>query len=517
MTGRRAPTFRDVLRLDGAALRRAARGWRQLADLVRDQADALVPVLGAAEETWSGPAAAAASARARRLRDTLAAVRSPARGHEEALLTVAYSGDRLRQRAWELIAQARAAGIRVDLDGGVAPDGVPAELAPRAVESYRWRVDEVVAEAARLDREAIRRLAGHAPWRPGRSYGHVPEAEVPRTGTDPATVRTWWSLLPRYQRRYLLLRRPELVGPLDGLPAHVRDQANRTVLRRERERLADHPTAATLRGLTAVADRLARPTSDGRRAYLLDLSTTGSGRVVLALGNPDRAERILTYVPGTGAGLDRAGAGLRRTGRMAGDLAAMAQGTATVYWQGYDAPQTLLEAVDDGYAEEAADDLARFSDGLRVSGAGDIGGDARLTMVGHSYGSTVLGAAAADRLPVDDLVLVGSPGVGVDRAAELDIDNDPTRHVWSTTANDDPIRAVDLTAVFNHLSPVGWGIQRLLGIPDPLHGPDPSRPRFGGQVFGSDPGGHSGYWDADNVARENMARIAAGDYDAVAR
>ena len=39
-------------------------------------------------------------------------------------------------------------------------------------------------------------------------------------------------------------------------------------------------------------------------------------------------------------------------------------------------------------------------------------------------------------LPVDNAVLLGSPGVGVDRAKDLNI---PADHVWSATAKNDII------------------------------------------------------------------------------
>jgi hypothetical protein len=50
-----------------------------------------------------------------------------------------------------------------------------------------------------------------------------------------------------------------------------------------------------------------------------------------------------------------------------------------------------------------------------------------------------------------------------------------------------------------------------------LHGNDPTREDFGGQVFTSDPGDpdnegatHSAYWDPNNAARRNIAYIVTG-------
>ncbi|WP_235079630.1 alpha/beta hydrolase [Amycolatopsis orientalis] len=59
------------------------------------------------------------------------------------------------------------------------------------------------------------------------------------------------------------------------------------------------------------------------------------------------------------------------------------------------------------------------------------------TLLGHSYGTTLVGhAASSTHLPVDNIVLVASPGVGVDHAAQLNI---PPDHVYSTTAEHDLI------------------------------------------------------------------------------
>jgi hypothetical protein len=138
-------------------------------------------------------------------------------------------------------------------------------------------------------------------------------------------------------------------------------------------------------------------------------------------------------------------------------------------------------------------------------------------MTGHSYGSTTIGIAARDEgLDVDNMIFVGSPGVGVDNASDLGIDPD---HVWSSTNPDDVIQ---------------YGT---------VHGTDPTSEDFGGNTFTSDAtregespwnsggnvplgaaGGmvaavdgaidnHSAYWDEGNQARRNMALIITGQME----
>ena len=529
-----SPGFRQALAFHGAALRRAGQAWGSLASLAQQRAEALLAPVHAAEQSWDGRAARTALPLARQLRRLLDTAVVPLRGHEEVLLGAADAGDRLRRHAWDLIHRAAAAGVSVDHDGRVRPAGVPPEFAARAVDSYRREVAEVAAEADRLDREAVRALAHHAPWTPRRALALVPVASVPPAGTDPVAVHRWWDGLTPAQQRYLVTLRPELVGGLDGVPVAARDGANRTRLERERRRLehriaqlsswerylTEWPTRvpphtrpylapatrvqelrtaeAALAGLATVAHWLSRPAPDQRRPYLLDISTGGDGRVVLALGNPDRADNVLTYVPGTGATLSGAGGQLTRAETMARDADRLggADRTAVVYWLGYDAPDWRLGAdnpASGDTAVAAAGDLRTYAEGLRVTHTGD---GPRHTVLGHSYGSTVVGQAAVGGLAADRLVFLGSPGVVADRASDLDIDSDPARYVWAARAEDDPVRYV----------------------PDAIHGPDPSAPAFGGQVFAADPeGGHTGYWDAGDPAREGVALIAVGRYGDVKR
>ncbi|WP_239154134.1 alpha/beta hydrolase [Amycolatopsis sp. FDAARGOS 1241] len=81
-------------------------------------------------------------------------------------------------------------------------------------------------------------------------------------------------------------------------------------------------------------------------------------------------------------------------------------------WVGYDAPGELWDAASESYADNGKAGLSRFEDGLRASHGGS---QSHNTMLGHSYGTTVVGHAARDGgLNADDLVFVASPGAGVD-------------------------------------------------------------------------------------------------------
>ncbi len=330
---------------------------------------------------------------------------------------------------------------------------------------------------------------------------------------DPAL---WQQLTPLVQQ-VLISVYPSRVGSLDGLPTLARDQANRIALERTRtnleDRLADLRAAGgpadqvedlegQLAGIATIEARLAG--SPGRPpAYLLGFDVEGQhpGGAIIAIGNPDYAQNVATYVPGTGAWLGNVGGDIERADRMAVDAARIDgnDNTSVIMWLGYDSPPDVRSAMSGDWAEEGAESLRSFQDGLAMS---NVQGDANYTLVGHSYGSTVIGHAAEDGINADNLVFVGSPGVGVDEVSQLQVD--PNR-VFAVTADNDAIGST----------------------PDGLHGPDPTSRQFGARVVTSDPGteyglhdplgnpAHSDYWDNGNVARDNMAAIVTGKDDLI--
>jgi pimeloyl-ACP methyl ester carboxylesterase len=139
--------------------------------------------------------------------------------------------------------------------------------------------------------------------------------------------------------------------------------------------------------------------------------------------------------------------------------------------------------------------LARDIAGLL---AGHAARPTQVTLVGHSYGSLVA-AVTVDRLPgaVDDLVVIGSPGLGVGRARDLRL---PPGHVWVGAASADEV---------SHTS---W------------FGPDPAGAAFGAFRFPAEqpPGSsladqHTRYLDPGSDALAAVGAIVAGLGPAVVR
>lgn len=111
-----------------------------------------------------------------------------------------------------------------------------------------------------------------------------------------------------------------------------------------------------------------------------------------------------------------------------------------------------------------------------------------MAVLGHSYGSTMVGAAASggEGLGADDVVVVGSPGMTVDHASDLNMNPD---HVWAGYGSDDEVA------------------DELSGL---TLGENPAEEDFGGQVFDVDTEGHSDYWNDGSEGLRNQGRTIAG-------
>ncbi|MEU2684145.1 alpha/beta hydrolase [Streptomyces hygroscopicus] len=81
----------------------------------------------------------------------------------------------------------------------------------------------------------------------------------------------------------------------------------------------------------------------------------------------------------------------------------------------------------------AAPHLRQDLDGNRAAHEAGTGNHAHTTVIGHSYGSTVIGDATKSHtsydphggaLPVDDIIAAGSPGMRVGHASDLGIGSD---------------------------------------------------------------------------------------------
>lgn len=364
------------------------------------------------------------------------------------------------------------------------------------------------------------------------------KAELP---TDPQRLNAFWDSLTSAEKAELWNHNRD-IGNMDGIPAADRDHFNRRHLpeqQRQAQEAIDslynqHPEWHDGYHMKNSAPGATSEESKRRKAYdawvaqindrkkELDgyngienamggdtppkflLLSDGSGKAAIAVGtNPDLAKNVATYVPGTGSNTTNMSGGVNRADAMfaAANRADPAVANSVVAWYGYDAPQELGAAAGPASAASAAQPLDNFQSGLRATHEGAT--PSHNTVLGHSYGTTVVGEAASEghTLDADDVVFVASPGAGgPSHADELSLTGlDPADNggrVWATTGQHDPIK-----------------------LSEGIHGASPNNPNFGGHRFSADsepgawygmqwnPDAHSSYWDRRNLALENMGKI----------
>ncbi|EMD26890.1 alpha/beta hydrolase [Amycolatopsis azurea] len=506
-------TWGEVRRWDPAAIGRVA-------DALNDGCTRIIAANDDVEAMarftdWSGDAATAASTRGGSLTSTLERLVAEASAVRRGAHEVQIALDRIVAFVRETDELASRHGLVIDAGGGIAlssgparPDQprVKAELADR-IEQLLRRATDVDADFADIMRRA---LHGEITEQGGSTLAQAADAGAAQSGLSiigppengsPGDNKAWWASLSDTAKVALLQGNPGLVGNLDGIPATDRDAANRAVLAREIARLQGDPK---LRGLEAIQQRLDR--SDPQ-AFLLGLDTGGDGKAIVSAGNPDTAVNVATYVPGTGSELSKIGGDLNRSDKMwAAATTSGSPSTAVITWLGYDAPNEITDAASAKYADGGKAALAGFQDGLRETHQGP---PSHNTVMGHSYGTTVVGHAAGDGgLAADELVFVASPGVGAHDVSELHLDGvDPGetgKHVHATVAEHDMINLANV---------------EIAGY-DPILGQDPTDADFGGQVFTSAPGtdgwggysteAHSEYWEDNNPSLNNLGQIIAG-------
>lgn len=298
--------------------------------------------------------------------------------------------------------------------------------------------------------------------------------------------------------------RGENVPPTEGLL-----DDDQQALRKEWESWTDdrEEASSAVAGLHEVRNQLDR--DDDISRFLMNIDDHGRG--VIALNNPDTANNVATYVPGTGTELSKMGGDMTRADHILAEANKLSPGSenSVVMWMGYDSPPGFSDAARTTFADAGAPRLDSFQDGLR---AAHDGPPSHNTVIGHSYGSTVVGHAMSDggSLDVDNVVFAGSPGVGVNRAYELALDGVDsermTDHVFVTAAPADPVTWIGEIA------------------PAVAHGADPTVEAFGATVFesapgdysigvpvlgdiGFDPPSHSSYFEPGTPSLRSMAQI----------
>jgi Alpha/beta hydrolase len=525
-----AESVRTVFRAADARGRATLEASRQLGGL-------------AAFDIWKGATATARKHANAAIRQDLDAHGNESLAVARAARTAADGIERVQSELRTLRQDAAELQMTIDtrrnkVVASAALDGPP-RAALIAEMQLQPRLDAIVAEANAIDVElatAINMADGDAPVAPGPddSRPQIHDAPFEPLPDDPKKFNRLWNQLTTEEKDWLY-RQDNNIGNHAGMPwdptDHLgRDHYNRLHLRELSQRteadidrmqhsveqmMAGHnvddgalyalqsqlaAARRRLAGFQAVQADLDRP--DGLSRFLGFLDETGQGAV--AIGNPDYAKRNGIFVPGTGQDLARLSFSDARSVAMykaarAADKTLGPEDVSIITWMGYDRPMQLSHAAFPDPARAGAVSLDAFESGLRASHVGPPSID---TVIGHSYGSTVVGAAASGghRLDVDNVIAVGSPGMLVDRVGGLSLA--PGAQVYAMRAANDII-----------------GISGVVG--EWTLGPDPMAPNFGATNLAADPGpvgpvglptvdAHSRYWDQRNIALANMGAVIAG-------
>jgi Alpha/beta hydrolase len=541
-------TVADIERWNAGDVREVFHTAHSRAQAAFDATDRLATL--PAFTSWGGEAAEAA-------RDAVGQTRKDLDAHGNEALAVATAASRSADRIDEI--KSHLARLKADAEGsGLEVDATTNRVVPMTVSPHgrremqanipalQARLDALVAEANSVDAalaNAISMAGGAMPIgvTPHDNRPEIQDALSKPLPPDPQSFTDLWNT-PTPEEKDWLYSQDHNLGNHPGMPfagdhtdpgkdyynrLHLDElqqttQANIDRMQARFDELAakayigDH-SGETTNELNALTPQLtaARHQLDGYKAVWGSLEAKdgvprylalidGQGHAAVAIGNPDTAGRTATFVPGTGQDMATFDGSNRKSWDMYqatldADPALSKGDVSVTTWMGYDRPMDLFQAAWPDRAQSGGAGLDAYLDGMHASHVGPAAID---TVVGHSYGSTLVGGAATggNHLAADNVVAVGSPGMLTNHAGDLALD--PGAHVYSMTARNDVISLVtDMTLGADPYTN-DYGATRLWTYA----GPAPPYSAGGLPSVAA----HSSYWDEGNPGLANMGSIIAG-------
>jgi hypothetical protein len=356
---------------------------------------------------------------------------------------------------------------------------------------------EDVREAQAIVAAAIDNANSATDWSQNYVALGTPEADL-RIAICRSLKQTLQPQYDRVQATLAALADVVHLDPQDAIPAlptggspsaPPRASATDAVSERNLARLADDlvsDDSARRTFAVGVLAGLHRAAGDGGASQLLIYDPdafNGQGRAAISVGGLDSADHVAILTPGIGNSPDD----LNPTAVLARDLISRAEAvapgesTAVVLWFGYDIPcsdrtgsiagwvNDRFRATNDDAAREGAPLLAADTEWIaRLAARG-----ATMTLIGHSMGSTATSEAARLPLPVDTMVMLGSPGAGNDVRTAHDYAGLDDHNVFVVSHEQDAVTRSELDG----------GAVLLAGPRGTLpFGPDPADSSFGAQL-----------------------------------
>ncbi|WP_231751010.1 alpha/beta hydrolase, partial [Mycobacterium sp. NAZ190054] len=298
---------------------------------------------------------------------------------------------------------------------------------------------------------------------------------------------------------------PQQVGNTDGIPWDMRAAANRlniatAILAESGTDEGSRRRIAFYRGLLGEIDD---PAGRGRVPRTIVAFDPGRASLVELNGDLASARSVAVLVPGVNTTIEGSAANTATAQRF---VAATGGDVAVITYLGGPFPQVhnpadvLFDAADPRYALDMAPRLVAFSEDVDRR----VPDGVLVTVLGHSYGGSIVGTAETLGLTSDRTVFLAAAGagVGVDDAGDWHNRN-PAVQRYSMTAPGDFIELVQ-------------------GIPGGPHGVDPdqmagvTRLRTGVYDDGTPVAGwgaHSGMLNRPSDAWRTILAVITGDHD----
>lgn len=467
-----------------AALAELARDWDGAARRLRVHVEAAASDADQTRDSWTGAAADAARERARRIAADATAV---ARRLVMASVAARDGADQMsaaRDAVLAQVDQARRDGFEVADDGTVtagddpAPllvllaggqDGLAGELLDVRAAELSIRIRDGLARLSAADADAAHDVT--AALRMTVSEQHAnPAATVP-AGAWPvqaADVVDGWPVMSQdriaaqvaamspQQRDRLVAEFPDRVGNTDGVPWEMRVAANRRNIAAAilAESGVDEGSRRRIAFYRSLLGEIDDPAGGGRIPRTIVAFDPARALLVEVNGDLATAGSVAVLVPGVNTTIEGSAANTATARRFVsatgGDVAVITY-LGGPFPQVHDPAAVLLDAADTRYALDMAPRLVAFTEDVDRR----VGDGVTVTVIGHSYGGSIVGTAETLGLTSDRTLFLGAAGAGVG----VDDTGD-----WRNR-NPDVLR-------YSMTAP-GDFIELVQGIPGGPHGADP--------------------------------------------
>jgi uncharacterized protein YukE len=526
------PTVSDTLRWQPSTLLGPAQDWDDAARRLCGRVEDVTADADRSRDYWFGAAADAARERARRITAETAAVARRLVMASVAARDGAHQMTTARDAVVSHVEQARREGFAVDDSGLVTVGADPVPLLVLLAGGQDGPAEEMLevraSELSTRIRDALERLGIAdadaaaditAALRTTVVDGVDAAARTTPAGAGPVDavgvvdVVDGWPVMSQdriaaqiaamtaEQRDRLVAEFPDRVGNTDGVPWDMRFAANRRNI--AAAILAEPGTDEGSRRRTAFYRSLLGEVDDpagGGRIHRKIVAFDPARSLLVELnGDLETAHGVAVLVPGVNTTIEGSAANTATARRFVtgGDVAVITF-LGGPFPQVHNPAAALLEAADPKYALDMAPRLVAFTEDLDRR----VGAEVPVTVLGHSYGGSIVGTAETLGLTSDRTVFLAAAGagVGVDGADDWHNRN-PGVVRFSLTAPDDFIELVQ-------------------GIPGGPHGADPDeiagvihlptgRYDDGTQIAGWD--AHSGMLNRPGDSWRMILGIIAGD------